>query len=129
MTTSPEMLLSMITTILDDLKALEITTINVKNRSSVVDHMIIASGTSTRHVQSVAQNLVDKLKEQGVRPRGVDGDDEGEWWLVDIGDVMVHVMHPKTRVLYNLEELWDLTYKRQHSENVSLEAEETPDHA
>ena len=109
------LLIEMITTALEDLKALEILTIDVKNRNSIIDYMMIASGTSSRHVQSVAENLVDRLKEQGVRPRGVSGDTEGEWWLVDIGDVIVHVMHPKTRALYNLEELWDSTYARRQS--------------
>ena len=112
-------LLEKIQSALEDLKALEILTIDVKNRNSIIDYMIIASGTSSRHVQSVAENLVEKLKEQGIRPRGMHGDTDGEWWLVDIGDVIVHVMHPKTRALYNLEELWDSTYAR-HQESISF---------
>jgi ribosome-associated protein len=111
--TQEPLLIEKIQAALEDLKALEILTIDVKNRNSIIDYMMIASGTSARHVQSVAENLVEKLKEQGIRPRGINGDTEGEWWLVDMGDVIVHVMHPKTRALYNLEELWDSTYARR----------------
>lgn len=112
-------LINRITTALEDLKALEILTLDVQYKNSIIDFMIIASGTSSRHVQSIAENLVDKLKEQDIRPRGVNGDTEGEWWLVDVGDIIVHVMHPKTRALYNLEELWDAAYNRHQRTAIS----------
>jgi len=91
---------------LDDLKALDPVVIDVRELSSVMDYLVIASGTSARHVKSLADNVVVRAKEQALRPIGVEGETVGEWVLVDYGDVVVHVMQPATRGFYDLERLW-----------------------
>lgn len=91
---------------LEELKARDITHLDVAKLTDVTDLMIIASGTSTRHVAALAQNLVEKAKEQGLQPRGVEGGANADWVLVDLGDVVVHVMLPEARTLYDLERLW-----------------------
>lgn len=91
---------------LDDLKGLDPVVIDVRDMSSVMDFLVIASGSSSRHVKSLAENVVTKAKERGVRPMGVEGEGPGEWVLVDFGDVVVHVMQPATRSFYDLERLW-----------------------
>jgi len=91
---------------LEDLKGTDITTIDVRGKTSVTDFMVIASGTSSRHVKSLAENVLEKVKEQGVRPLGSEGLDGGEWALLDLGDVVVHVMQVPTRQFYDLERLW-----------------------
>ena len=91
---------------LDDLKAVNTVTLDVTGLTDVMDYLVITSGTSNRHVKSLANNVSMEAKKQGVRPMGVEGDDAGEWVLVDFGDVVVHVMLPATRDLYDLERLW-----------------------
>jgi ribosome-associated protein len=91
---------------LDDLKAVNTVTLDVTGLTDVMDCLVIASGTSNRHVKSLANNVSMEAKKQGVRPLGVEGDDAGEWVLVDFGDVVVHIMLPATRDLYDLERLW-----------------------
>ncbi|MEK9988307.1 MAG: ribosome silencing factor [Halieaceae bacterium] len=93
---------------LDDLKALEPVVLDVRALSSVMDWMVVASGTSSRHVKSLADNVLMKAKEQGIRPLGVEGERVGEWVLVDFGDVVVHVMQPAIRSFYDLERLWSV---------------------
>ena len=90
---------------LDDLKAVEPVVLDVRSLSSVMDYLIVASGTSSRHVKSLADNVLMKAKDQGVRPLGVEGERAGEWVLVDFGDVVVHVMQPAARSFYDLERL------------------------
>lgn len=100
---------------LDDLKAVDVTEIDVRDMTSVTDFMIIASGTSDRHVKSLADAVVRACKRAGVRPLGVEGEREGEWVLVDLGDVVVHVMQPQVRQFYALEKLWAVTAEsREH---------------
>jgi ribosome-associated protein len=89
-----------------DAKAQDIALLDVRGVSDFTDVMAIASGTSTRHVQSVADKVVEKLREQGVRIIGMEGQQTGEWVLIDFGEVVVHVMRPQTRDFYNLEKLW-----------------------
>lgn len=91
---------------LEDMKGQDITTIDVRGKTSVTDFMVIASGTSSRHVKSMANEVLEKVKEQGVRPIGSEGLDGGEWALLDLGDVVVHVMQVATRQFYDLERLW-----------------------
>lgn len=89
-----------------DAKAQDIAMLDVSKISDFTDTMVIVSGTSTRHVQSVADKVIDALRAQGVRTIGVEGQKIGEWVLIDFGQVVVHVMHPQTRDFYNLEKLW-----------------------
>jgi len=91
---------------LEDMKARDVVLIDVQPMTSITDLMVIASGTSDRHVRSVAENVIDKCKQKGQRPLGVEGLEGGEWVLVDLQDVLVHVMLPKVRDFYNLEKLW-----------------------
>lgn len=102
-----EALKKSILNILEDNKAEDISLVDVKNKSSVTDLMFIASGRSTRHVKSIADNLVTKLKKNKIKPLGVEGYTKSEWILLDYGDLLVHVMHPETREFYSLEKLWD----------------------
>ncbi len=92
---------------LDDLKGVDIKVIDVRGKSSVTDVLVIASGKSTRQVKALADSVVVKVKEAGLTPLGVEGERESNWVLVDLGDVVVHVMLPETRDFYNLEKLWD----------------------
>lgn len=92
---------------LDDLKAIDISAIDVKKITSITDYMIIASGSSGRHIKSIANNVVENSKKNGVQPLGVEGEQSDEWVLIDLGDVIVHVMSQKVRDFYNLENLWN----------------------
>ena len=91
---------------LDDLKGVSIVDLDVRELTDVMDYLVIASGTSNRHVKSLAENVLMRAKEAGHRPLGVEGQDGAEWVLVDFGDVVVHVMLPATRDFYDLERLW-----------------------
>lgn len=91
---------------LEELKARDITQLDVAKLTDVTDLMVIASGTSTRHVSALAQNLVEKAKAEGLHPRGVEGGNNADWVLVDLGDIIVHIMLPEARALYDLERLW-----------------------
>ena len=91
---------------LEDIKAQDIVTIDVREKTSITDYMVIASGTSNRHVKSLIDNVLEKVKEKGVRPLGSEGLDTGEWALLDLGDIVVHVMLPTARQFYDLERLW-----------------------
>ena len=89
-----------------ELKAKDVVEIDVRGKSSVTDYLVIASGTSTRHVKSIADEVVKFAKKLDVMPLGVEGEREAEWVLVDLGDVVVHVMLPGVRVLYALVRMW-----------------------
>lgn len=93
---------------LDDLKAKEVVQVDVRGKSDVMDTMIIACGTSKRHVKSLAGNAVEDAKKQGFQPLGVEGMESGDWVLVDFGDTVLHVMLPETREFYDLEKLWSV---------------------
>jgi ribosome-associated protein len=91
---------------LEDAKAHDIAVLDVRKISDFTDYMVIATGTSNRHVQSTAERVVDTLREHGRRPVGVEGKQIGDWILIDFGDVVVHVMREQTRDFYNIEKLW-----------------------
>jgi ribosome-associated protein len=102
----PEELSQLAVKALDDMKAEEIKVLDVRGLTDVTDFMIIASGRSNRHVRSMADKVVEAAKAAGIKPLGVEGQDQGEWALVDLGDVVVHAMQPATRDFYQLEKLW-----------------------
>jgi ribosome-associated protein len=91
---------------LEDLKGVDIKVLDVRGKSDVTDILVIGSGTSTRQIGALAENVREKVKERGIQPFGVEGDQNSGWVLVDLGDVVVHVMLPETRDFYNLEKLW-----------------------
>jgi ribosome-associated protein len=92
---------------LDDMKAVNVKVFDVRRVTDVSDCMVLASGNSDRHVRSIADRVVERAKAGGFRPMGVEGERDGEWVLVDLNDVIVHVMLPRVREFYGLEELWE----------------------
>lgn len=101
-----EALKTLVVGALEDLKAVNPVTLDVTGLTDIMDYMIIASGTSNRHVKSLADNVCMEAKKQGVRAIGVEGEGAGDWVLVDFGDLVVHVMLPAARDFYDLERLW-----------------------
>jgi len=93
---------------LEEIKGLEIIKLDVSDMTTVTDWMIVASGTSSRHVQALVDNVTQKAKAAGHRPIGIEGESGGEWVLLDLQDALVHVMLPKVREFYNLEKLWSI---------------------
>ncbi|MEK7991088.1 MAG: ribosome silencing factor, partial [Thiotrichaceae bacterium] len=102
----PEQLLEIVTLALENLKAQDIKVLDVREISSVTDIMVIACGTSTRQVSAIARNVEDEARKHGIHALGREGLDVGEWALVDLGDVVAHVMLPTVRDFYQLEKLW-----------------------
>jgi ribosome-associated protein len=98
---------------LEDFKAVDIQQIDVSGQNPLTDLFVIASGNSTRHIKSMAENLVVKAKAAGCPPLGVEGQSQAEWVLVDLNDVIVHLMLPQTRAFYNLEKLWEASNKQR----------------
>lgn len=92
---------------LEEIKAKDIKVIELQEDNTIADYMVICSGTSSRHVKSIAILLIKALKERNTPPMGIEGEDVSEWVLVDCGDVIVHVMQPTTRDYYQLEKLWE----------------------
>ena len=103
-----EQLSTLIVDALEEVKAQDITVLDVRDMTEVTDYMVVASGTSNRHVKALIENVSEKAKAAGCRPIGVEGEDGGEWVLLDLQDALVHVMQPKVREFYNLEKLWSL---------------------
>jgi ribosome-associated protein len=103
---SNELLRKRVIAALEDLKAKDVREIDVRGKTSIADILFVASGTSARHVKSIADEVVKFAKEAGVMPLGVEGQTEAEWVLVDLGDIIVHVMLPRIREFYGLERLW-----------------------
>jgi len=101
-----EKLAELIIETLEDNKATNIQTLDVRDLTSITDLMIIASGTSVKQVTSIAEKLIEKVKKNKIQPYGSEGMQYGEWVLVDLGDIIVHIMHPTTRAHYQLEKLW-----------------------
>src|SRR5690606_34769212 len=98
---------SLVQNALEDLKAVELKVLDVRDLTSVTDLMVIVTGTSNRHVKALSDNLREKTAAAGVKPLGIEGVRESEWILMDYGDIVVHIMLPHIRATYNLEKLWD----------------------
>ena len=109
-----EQLKQLIISAIEDIKGEDIVELDVKGKTSVTDLMIIVSGSSNRHVKSIASNIVSEAKDAGVKPLGVEGEMQAEWVLVDLGDIVVHVMQPHIRSFYDLEKLWQFDASEQH---------------
>jgi ribosome-associated protein len=103
-----DQLLKIVMTALEDMKGVDIRVIDVRDQTSITDRMVIVSGTSTRHVKALAENVVLESKKNGYKPLGVEGETVAEWVLVDLADVVVHVMMPEIRDFYALEKLWSV---------------------
>lgn len=113
-----EQLRDLVVAALEDMKAADVRTLDVRGQTAITDMMVFASGTSDRHVKALSNSVLDAVRGTGVKPLGVEGDRECEWVLVDLNDVVVHIMLPRVRDFYNLEKLWDVG-----GEAVSEEAE------
>lgn len=111
--TAPSVLQSVVLAALNDMKALDVKLLDVRGLTDIADFMVIASGTSDRHVRSVAQRVVEKTKEAGFRPHGVEGQQDADWVLIDLSEMIVHVMLPRVREFYGLEKLWDLSLTKR----------------
>ena len=105
---SSDELLARILASLDDDKAENIVTIDLRGRSAMADHMVIASGRSSRQVAAIAEKLVDRLKHEAGRSARIEGKDTGDWVLIDTDDVIVHVFRPEVREFYNIEKMWQM---------------------
>lgn len=101
-----EQLKDLVLTTLADMKARDVTVMDVRDKTAVTDFMVVASGTSDRHVKAIAETVAYRAKEAGEQPLGTEGVNEGEWALIDLNGVVVHVMLPKVRDFYQLERLW-----------------------
>jgi ribosome-associated protein len=108
--------LQIVSAALDDLKAVDAAYLDVRHLTTLTDTMVVASGRSDRHVRAIASEIVGQSKKAGFRPIGVEGQQGGEWVLVDLGDVVVHVMLPRVREFYNLEKLWDMPVREEAAE-------------
>jgi ribosome-associated protein len=104
-----EQLSELVVDALDDIKGQDIVKLDVRDMTTVTDYMVVASGTSNRHVQALVENVAEKASAAGHKPIGVEGESGGEWVLLDLQDTLVHVMLPKVREFYNLEKLWSLS--------------------
>jgi len=104
-----EQLSELVVAALEEVKAKDIVKLDVSKLTTVTDYMVVASGTSNRHVKALAEAVADKAKAAGHRPMGIEGEDGSEWVLLDLGDTLVHVMLPRVREFYNLEKLWSLS--------------------
>ncbi len=104
---------------LEDLKAQDIVELDVTDKTSVTDYLFIATGTSSRHVKSIANNVFQDAKNAGLQPLGMEGEADADWVLVDLGDVIVHVMQPQSREFYDLESLWRLDVLQRERQDAS----------
>ena len=111
----PMQVVQVVENALDEMKAVNVKVLEVKKLTDITDTMVIASGNSDRHVRSIADRVVEHAKKAGFRPMGVEGERDGEWVLVDLQDVIVHIMLPKVREFYRLESLWDVSAARREA--------------
>lgn len=115
MTLTPKRLADSMIAALEDLKADNVRLLDVRDLTSMTDYMIIGSGRSNRQVRAMADRAIEEARKLGIRPLGTEGYQGGEWVLVDLGDVIVHAMHPLTRAFYQLEKLWGEAVGARHS--------------
>lgn len=108
-----EQLLKIVLRELEDRKGEQITTLDVRNKTSFTDYMVIVTGTSDRHLQSLCDYVADKVKENGVEPLGIEGGLGADWILLDLGDVIVHAMTAQAREHYQLEKLWAIDIPKE----------------
>jgi len=101
-------LLNTVIDAIEDLKGKDLKVLDVRGLTTITDYMVIVSGTSDRHVKSIANNVIERAAHIGVKPLGVEGTEQGEWILIDLGDVVAHVMQPAVRDFYQLERLWEM---------------------
>ena len=106
--------------VLDDLKATEVRCLDVAHLTTMMDYMIVATGRSDRHVRALGDALVRHCKEQGIQVLGTEGESAGEWLLVDLVDVVVHIMLPRTRDFYEIEKLWEISPRRDDANRTHL---------
>ena len=99
--------------ILDDNKAMEIISINLKDKTTIADFMIVASGNSSRHIQALSEILLDKLKKKGINNCRLEGRNSNDWKLIDASDIIVHIFHPEKRKFYDLEKMWSELIPKQ----------------
>lgn len=110
-----DQLQKLVVTALEDFKAIDVQLIDVSRLNPLTELFVIASGSSSRHVKSMADNLIVKAKAAGCQPLGVEGQRQAEWVLVDLNDVIVHLMLPQTRAFYNLEKLWEVSSDQRNT--------------
>ena len=108
---------------LDDIKAGDVVCIDVRDKTELTDYMIVVSGTSNRHVKSIANNVVVDAKAAGFMPLGIEGLDEGEWVLLDLTDVVIHMMLPSAREFYDIERLWSMSVQARESGSTHTDAD------
>jgi ribosome-associated protein len=114
-TLSFDQLRDLVISSLEDFKAIDIHQVDVSGQNPLTELFVVASGSSNRHIKSMAENLVQKAKEAGCPPLGVEGQRDADWVLVDLNDVIVHLMLPQTRAFYNLEKLWAASDEQRNS--------------
>lgn len=105
----PEKLQNLARKALEEIKGQDIASLDIRKLTTIADYMLVVTATSSRHARSMADELIKRCKEAGIPPRSVEGQEQGEWVLIDLGDVIVHVMQAATRKLYDLESLWKLS--------------------
>ncbi len=103
-------LLTLVLEQLDDIKGEDINVIDVRGKTNICDYMVVVTGTSSRHLKSLSGHVEEEVKKNGLKPIGIEGENTGEWIVVDLGDVIVHVMLGQTRDFYQLEKLWEVDF-------------------
>ncbi|MFI3187532.1 MAG: ribosome silencing factor [Methylococcaceae bacterium] len=114
-----EEILKIVQDVLDERKGQNITTIDVRGRTSFTDYMVVVTGTSDRHLRSLCDYVAEKLKESGIKPLGIEGDLGSDWVLLDLGDVIVHAMNSQARGFYQLEKLWSVDEPKESEQQAS----------